>query len=310
MITRQHDPGDEARDWVLRLNAPDAGPAVRDEFETWRLRSATNRAAWDDCQRLQQLMRSLTKADIHKLDPSAPRARRDGSWAAALAASLVAAVIVWLLAPAPGTWFADQRTPAGERRAFTLEDGSRVELNGATALSLSLRSNMREVNLVSGQASFEVVHDGRPFVVRAGDAIITVTGTRFDVLKVGDRVRLTVVEGHVLASRRGMTPLHVGVGDRVTWRDREAPTVIQVSDREMLAWKRGLLMFRAQPLGDVVSELSLYRRGRTFFLSEHARNQLITGAFDTSRPDAIVDAIEQSLPVHVTHLTPWLTLIR
>lgn len=74
-------------------------------------------------------------------------------------------------------------TEAGEKVCITLPDSSRVWLNSGSELHYSeaALSGKRKVEL-KGEAFFEVKkHARRPFVVYAGDASVTVTGTEFNV---------------------------------------------------------------------------------------------------------------------------------
>ena len=51
------------------------------------------------------------------------------------------------------------RTRLGERREVRLADGSRIHLNTASTVEVSLREDSRRVRLVKGEALFEVAHD-------------------------------------------------------------------------------------------------------------------------------------------------------
>jgi transmembrane sensor len=54
---------------------------------------------------------------------------------------------------------------------------------------------------------FNVSHDPEPpFVVKAADGYIRVTGTRFNVWKYEDSVRVTLLEGSVLVSSHSAQP--------------------------------------------------------------------------------------------------------
>jgi len=74
------------------------------------------------------------------------------------------------------------RTALGEQRSVLLADGSRATLNTASTIEVILQKGRREVRLVQGEALFEVAHDAtRPFVVRAGNALLKDVGTQFNV---------------------------------------------------------------------------------------------------------------------------------
>lgn len=77
------------------------------------------------------------------------------------------------------------RVPAGTSVELTLSDGSTVWLNACTELEYPsvFAKGDRTVRLISGEAMFDVQHDSRrPFNVETFASVITVLGTRFNVL--------------------------------------------------------------------------------------------------------------------------------
>ncbi|MGK9522743.1 FecR domain-containing protein, partial [Salmonella enterica subsp. enterica] len=61
--------------------------------------------------------------------------------------------------------------------------------------------DQRRVTLKKGEAFFNVAHDSRhPFIVRAGEGQVRVTGTQFNVWKYEDQVRVMLLEGSVQVS--------------------------------------------------------------------------------------------------------------
>jgi transmembrane sensor len=83
-------------------------------------------------------------------------------WMAGLAASvIVAAGLDWWLTLSRPDQF---QTKVGEQRSVLLADGSRVTLNTASRIEVRLQADQRVVQLLQGEALFEVAHDAqRPF---------------------------------------------------------------------------------------------------------------------------------------------------
>jgi ferric-dicitrate binding protein FerR (iron transport regulator) len=114
---------------------------------------------------------------------SPPPATRAG-WlrVAAIAAVLLGGTSLWYQIPVTHT------APAGERVAVPLPDGSDVQLNAGSVLRHrrgftllpGVAAGSRSVRL-DGEAFFDVEPTGRPFEVQAGEARVTVLGTRFNV---------------------------------------------------------------------------------------------------------------------------------
>lgn len=102
---------------------------------------------------------------------------------------------------------------SGSPLSIVLPDGSRAQLAGGSRLYVQMPPNAGQERRVQleGTAYFSVARDAsRPFIVRAGDAVIRVTGTRFVVVTptsrpatVGDAAAVVrVVEGGVRVAHR------------------------------------------------------------------------------------------------------------
>ena len=89
-------------------------------------------------------------------------------------------------------------TALGEQRSIQFEDGSTVELNSRSKISVRYSKQERDVELIEGQALFHVAHEtGRPFIVSVGVTRVRAVGTQFDVYKKSNGTVVTVVEGRV-----------------------------------------------------------------------------------------------------------------
>lgn len=121
------------------------------------------------------------------------------------AASLIAVVGVWLFM-GQGLVSSGQgshMTALGEQQTIDLADGSIVRLNTLSSVEITYSDEERRVLLHNGQASFDVAPDkARPFVVEAGDGVVTAVGTSFDVYRAGDDVTVTLIEGIVEVRNR------------------------------------------------------------------------------------------------------------
>jgi RNA polymerase sigma factor (sigma-70 family) len=210
---------------------------------------------------------------------------------------VVAAQLPWRV------WGADQRTAAGEQRVLTLEDGSRVTLAGDSAIDLNLSDHQRRVTLLRGRAYFQVAKDPqRPFLVVAGEAKVRVTGTRFEVRRdEGERVRLTVAEGEVVASGVGRR-LTLRAGEQVHWSRGRLGDPRRVDVAPVLAWLEGRLVFSDQPLRDILRELAPHHPDHLLLLDQTLAERRFSGTLNSGNPDAALSALSQTLPLTVRHL--------
>ena len=226
-------PPDDVRRWLDRQGA-ERGSLAR----TWALVAlaepavpvADTDAAWG---RLAAGLDAPARAAARSTDRPAirPRALR---WAVALAAAGGVALTAWLW---PTTVAA-----GAEIASVSLSDGSAVTLAPGSGLVYrrGLRGGVRRVSL-DGQALFEVVPDGRPFVVETFNAEVEVLGTTFDVLAWprGGETAVALLEGAVrLRSDAGAVRLEPGEVSRVEGAGAPTPPV-DADVGAAAAWRAG-----------------------------------------------------------------------
>src|SRR5262249_39834649 len=102
----------------------------------------------------------------------------------AMAASVVALMIMGGLFAIQKHWVGGDVyvTGTGQNRTVTFQEGSVAYLNTRTELRWIGDANDRRVELIEGEALFDVVHDeAHPFRVTMDNSEIRVLGTRFNV---------------------------------------------------------------------------------------------------------------------------------
>lgn len=302
----------QAREWQVLLHSGRASAADRVAANAWRGASPAHEQAACEVDRLWALLGQLGEQPAAAEAIIGARPSRRGRrlrWAVPLASAAMLLVALWLPQGAWLGWYADLATAPGEVRIVELEDGSVLTLNGATALDWRFSEGRRDIRLYRGEADFQVAKDAnRPFFVEAGPARIRVTGTRFDVDYDGRDVTLSVTEGQVQASDAREQPLPVAADQQVRWSDDRLQPVQPLDARQQLAWQRGKLVFRAQPLSDVFAELERSQSQRVIFLDRSVRDLKVTGVFAHDDPQAVLRAIESTLPVRLVRL-PGLLLV-
>jgi transmembrane sensor len=260
--------GDDARraqaaDWLVRLQAPDADAAQACDFDAWLSAHPANAAAYDATLAVALELQSAADQIAEGLDRAPRRRPAARGWliagGVAAAAALALAVMPYgMLAPAAAQTYA---TAKGEHRTVRLADGSTLELNAGTSLSVTLGRHERHVVMPQGEALFDVAADkARPFLIDAGDRTVRVVGTRFDVRRRGDELSVTVERGvvevrpgHDLAGR--VWRLHPG--QKLDTTQGVAAVALTTADPQQIeSWRAGRLIYRDQPLGDVVADLN------------------------------------------------------
>ncbi|TAJ70661.1 MAG: DUF4880 domain-containing protein [Phenylobacterium sp.] len=259
--------GDDARRedaaaWVVRVEAGDLSDAEAVAFDAWLSATPGNARAFDDALAVshayaaagEEVARNLSE---RRARPAVGRRAFVGFGAVAAAAALAVVIAPQFSQPESDSYV----TAKGQRRTVQLADGSTIDLNGGTRLTVRLGSDSRHVSLAEGQAVFDVAHDvRRPFLVDAGDRTVRVVGTQFDVRRLGGKLSVTVARGAVEvrpADGAAGKAYRLHPGQRLEHVDGAAVTRIAAAEpAEVLGWRSGRLVYRQQPLSEVVDDLN------------------------------------------------------
>lgn len=131
-------------------------------------------------------------------DVSKP-SRRWWHWAsqAAAAALVLALGAAASLQPPLRAWDA-YASGADALRSVDLPDGTRIQLDRDSLLTVRFDAHQRLVDVWQGGALFDVGHDAsRPLLVQVDASVLQDIGTVFDAHRSGDGARVTVVSGKV-----------------------------------------------------------------------------------------------------------------
>ena len=240
------------------------------------------------------------------------RTRRPVLWATA--ASVVLAVVT------AAVWYSTlpqidlYTTGLGEQRRLVLEDGSIVDMNTQSELTVQLTDKLRSINLMNGEALFTVAKDpSRPFVVASEHATVRALGTQFNVRERNGEVLVTVLEGRVAvehslspANNRGAvgttddSTVELGAGD-VAEVLPAAPirTQAKVNTERTVAWTERRLIFENETLASVVAEFNRYNPRRLVINDESLGKERISAVFDADKPDALVRFLKQNASIVV-----------
>jgi len=321
---------DEVAAWLARLEAPDCTDLDRAGFERWRQTDDAHEAAVIAGQRLSVTIAHLFAAHPQigalceeesrvdqltsepMLDVTPQLWRRRAWWIpAALAAGVVTIAISALMlrstriAPAaqPTTFQAAEHEPAD----VSLPDGSRIHLDAGGSIAVIMNNHERVVELRAGRALFDVAHDAtKPFSVTAGRGRVTAVGTRFQVDRSANDVRVTLAQGVVLVTngaRDGgfshseyLQPgeeLAFGL-DSSSWNKR----VVDVDTA--IAWSRGRLIFHGSPLTEVLETLSKYSDHPIILSNSSLALLEVNGTFAIGDTAGALSALAAIIPVTIS----------
>jgi transmembrane sensor len=298
---------DVATEWWVKRDAGAMPRSDRRAFEKWLAEKPEHRQAFEEIELLCSQVRAMRPEKVN-VEAFASRQRRIASVASVALVTLLALMLSWnelsLLLRA------DFRTVAGETRTVTLDDGSRVHLGGKSAIAVNYRGAERKVTLIEGEGWFEAEPNAaRPFVVAAASGSVTALGTTFDIALIGDIARVTVAKHRVTICSQGGAKV-VSEGQQSIFGPEtsiSSPTVVDVNDET--AWRRGKLIFRNRPLGEVVATLARYHQGYLLTPSAAVRELRVSGVFDADDPLGALKVIEESLDIKAIRLTNYLVIL-
>lgn len=303
---------DQAIQWMITLRFNVADDAATAAFERWLHTSAEHQRVW---QRVVTMNDDFTQLPAqvgrHALLGARQRiSRREGLKLLGLVVG--AAGLTWLgrdYTPLPAL-MADYRTATGERRWVALNDGSRIQLNSASAIDASFNAERRLVQLRQGEIVVNTGTDNRPFWVQTRDGYLRALGTRFLVREEAHGTLLAVQQGAVavFADSQAASARQVfRPGESVVFnRNGIRPAVANGLDP--WAWSDGVISAHDMRLDDFLTELARYRDG-VLRCSEAVAGLRVSGTYQLDDTDQVLGLVAQSLKLDVTYRSRyWVTV--
>ena len=295
----------QAAAWVVRLHADDVTVADWDAAAVWLGADPVHQRAFDEAEGLWRATDELGAVQAAPVvDLARHRERRSGlsrRWlvaAPAMAAAVAAAVLLApLLQSSPAVVY---RTMPGETRKVALEDGSTVQLNGGSTLSVKMERGRRLVHMDQAEAVFDVAHDaGRPFLIDVGESQVRVVGTAFNIRRSAGETEVSVLRGVVEVSDLDAPSrkVRLTVGQAVRRADADDQMAVEPVDvRTAAAWTQGRRAYDDRPLSEIAADLS-----RAFAtpvaVAPDAANLRFSGVLLLDDEAAVIERLERFLPI-------------
>jgi transmembrane sensor len=211
-----------------------------------------------------------------------------GPAGAIVTACVIVSIALWLLPmavnPVARTALA---TGIGETRAFALDDGSRIVLDTSSRVRVSLTATGRDIELLDGQAHFEVAKDAhRPFRVRTRSAEVVAVGTMFDVAALPTRTTVTLIEGRVNVHAISAGPeLESGIEGLEPGQQLGIASDGRLLGRKIVklesvtAWQRGTIVLDDIPLPEALAALNRYSTTQIIIPDSQLQSRRVSGVF-------------------------------
>lgn len=261
---------EDAARWFLRMRETPVPAGSRQAFDAWLHAHPDHAREYAGFDLLWQDFGSTDRSQALASAATARRRRQRRQLTHGLLGLAGFGSLGWLLqahwrAADEARFTLARETGVGEQMPLTLPDGSQLRLGGDTHIDVRFSRSAREVQLLHGQALFDVAHDAaRPFTVDCAGARITVVGTQFSVDRLPGSVRVSVQQGVVrLAARDNLqAPLELRAGEVGAWHDAAPASTPQrlagLRVEDAFAIERGLIVFELATLEEVAATLSRY----------------------------------------------------
>ena len=307
----------EAMDWFQRNREGVLGEAERVALLDWMKRSPEHVRAYMHALALHRQVGEALQSALAEEAPvppqqaaakvvplfghaqaplrSAPHSRRTRWWVAAAAAciALLGVGLVPQLMPTEQLYSAGH----GEIRDLVLPDQTQVRLNADSRLRVRMGGFSRRVELLQGEATFDIAQDRRPFEVQVNGLQIRDIGTVFDVSRRLQGTRIGVVSGEVEvwshgADVRRLAQLGKGQVVQVDARSHAVES-LDVPLSMLLDWQQRKVSFLDERLDEVAAAFNRHNQVQVRVLDEGAASARLSGSLDAHRIGALQAFLER-----------------
>ena len=333
----------QASEWLAKLDAEQPSKRDLADFKQWVNADSAHRIAFEELVEFWDEMNILTQAVLprelltngllanelaaNKLLPEQPIQRRPwyASMQTVMGAALlaIAAVVATITMQLPSTTI--YTTGVGEQKTVQLADNSIVQLNTNSRLEVHYSDSTRRLTLSQGEAHFDVAHNpNRPFEVYAGQGLVRAIGTAFTVHIRKIDIEVIVTEGTVELDRAAQPNIETNITVDQNANTIAKPTVkasagsVLTYDKDLLndvelmvasqlekqlSWREGMLVFKGEPLQNVVDEVSRYTNLKIIIPERSAREMKVGGLFKVGDTESLFEALRDGFDIHVKEVS-------
>ncbi|AEG02654.1 FecR family protein [Methylomonas methanica] len=302
---------DEAIEWLIRLSAENCPTADLQAFEQWIQQSAAHQAAYGEIAGRMGWLERVTKADTEtrnaalRYRPTPQKQAKNSRIRLATAASVL--LVLGIATFSSEGWYGNHshyQVARGGHETIQLADGSRLEMNTDSEVSVLINHWQRSVEVVRGEVYFSVVHDAeKPFIVTAGAGRSIDIGTEFDVYRQPEQVIIAVQEGSVRVEAKQSQDL---IASQAVAYNQDGDFINlpgKLSLDSVTAWRRGKLIFDNRRLDEVLAEMGRYHNAHLRLDAPTLASNKVSGTFFIDRLEGNLAAIANSLNLTVRHVS-------
>ncbi len=306
-----------AADWLVRHEATEQSAAYHEAFQHWLAQDASHRSAWErvngalaaPLQTLRTLQpRPEGQQQVHAALQTLFKTRRRRVLRGALGVAgmtAASACVVHRWAPLEQV-MADLRTGTGERRAFSLADGTSVLLDARSAVNVRYMAGVPRLQHEAGALIAVRAFTGpAPLSIHTRHGQAQMDAGRLMSRVHADRTDLVALDGllHFQPSELAQSRLRTGEGASFSGGTLER---LQGNAVNRAAWQQGMLAVDDWSLADVVNAIQAYYPG-FIRVAPSVSGLRVFGIFQLD-VQLLLDSLAQSLPVQIRRLGPLVSI--
>ncbi len=299
----------QARDWYVRLADEQAGASEWEAFTSWLEKSPEHVDAYDYVELMltdipASAQNTETKSNVIQLvqknQPTMPKPAKSYIRYAGIAAMLMAAFSLFATTNIYRSKpvYTQYATNIGEYENIVLSDGTKVNLNTNTQISVAMGKKTRTVTIDQGEAYFDLAPDEkRQFVVLAQGTTITDIGTAFSVYAADNKLIVAVAQG-IVDMNTGLQVVRLKQGQKAEQQQGQSDVVVApINIDNISTWRSGVLFFEDATLSSIVPELNRYFQKPIVLADEDIAAVTFSGVLNISNQDTLLGSMEALLPI-------------
>ncbi|WP_372933685.1 FecR family protein [Mariniphaga sediminis] len=182
--------------------------------------------------------------------------------------------------------------PYGGKTNISLPDGSVVWINSGSTFSYPTEFKDERVVEINGEAFFDVVSMAEPFIVKSSFGEVKVLGTEFNMKAYeNEPFETTLVKGAVLFTGKNGKEIKLKPGMQVVVAGGifESGSV----DTELFtSWKEGKLIFKDEPLQNVIARLERWYNVDIELKDDQIKNLKFNGTIEMETFSEVLELIK------------------
>ena len=190
--------------------------------------------------------------------------------------------------------------PYGSRVSFNLPDGTTGMLNSGSSLTYRLPFSQNRNVKLEGEAWFNVRrYEQSPFLIDAGNSVVKVLGTSFNIsaYPIENYVEIVLSEGEIefLDNIRGQREI-MKPGERLI---NQGGKIIKsyVEPEKYYAWTEGKLVFRGDPMNEVVRRLERWYNVTVIIADKGIENYSFRATFKDDKLEDVLRFLTMTSPI-------------